>query len=61
MNKLGKAPQDNAQDRAILDEALKAVVRMLYPITPHICHELWNALGESNVDSCEWPTFDEKH
>ncbi|MGO2341567.1 MAG: class I tRNA ligase family protein, partial [Vibrio litoralis] len=60
MNKLGKAPQENAQDRAILDEALKAVVRMLYPITPHICHELWNALGESDVDSCEWPTFDEK-
>ena len=60
MNKLGKAPQESAQDRAILDEALKAVVRMLYPITPHICHELWNALGESDVDSCEWPTFDEK-
>ncbi|OEF26272.1 leucine--tRNA ligase [Vibrio rumoiensis] len=60
MNKLGKAPQENAQDRAILDEALKAVVRMLYPMTPHICHELWNALGESDVDNCEWPTFDEK-
>lgn len=60
MNKLGKAPQENVQDRAILDEALKAVVRMLYPITPHICHELWNALGETDVDSCEWPTFDEK-
>lgn len=60
MNKLGKAPQENAQDRAILDEALKAVVRMLYPMTPHICHELWNVLGESDVDNCVWPTFDEK-
>jgi len=60
MNKLGKAPQESAQDRAILDEALKAVVRMLYPITPHICFELWEALGESNVDTASWPTYDEK-
>jgi leucyl-tRNA synthetase len=60
MNKLGKAPQESTQDRAILDEALKAVVRMLYPITPHICFELWEALGESNVDTASWPTYDEK-
>jgi leucyl-tRNA synthetase len=60
MNKLGKAPQESVQDRAILDEALKAVVRMLYPITPHICFELWEALGESNVDTASWPTYDEK-
>ncbi|WP_210443949.1 leucine--tRNA ligase, partial [Vibrio crassostreae] len=60
MNKLAKAPQESVQDRAILDEALKAVVRMLYPMTPHISYEMWIALGESNVDSATWPTFDEK-
>jgi leucyl-tRNA synthetase len=60
MNKLAKAPQESAQDRAILDEALKAVVRMLYPMTPHISYEMWIALGESDVDSASWPTFDEK-
>lgn len=60
MNKLAKAPQESAQDRAILDEALKAVVTMLYPITPHISYEMWEALGESDVDSATWPTFDEK-
>ena len=60
MNKLGKAPQASEQDRAILDEALKAVVRMLYPITPHICFEMWAALGGEKVDTCDWPTFDEK-
>ena len=59
MNKLAKAPQESVQDRAILDEALKAVVRMLYPMTPHISYEMWEALGESNVDSATWPTFDE--
>ncbi|MGO2319323.1 MAG: class I tRNA ligase family protein, partial [Vibrio toranzoniae] len=60
MNKLAKAPQESVQDRAILDEALKAVVRMLYPMTPHISYEMWGALGESNVDSATWPTFDER-
>ncbi|MDO6708439.1 leucine--tRNA ligase [Photobacterium sp. 1_MG-2023] len=60
MNKLGKAPQDSVQDRALLDEALKAVVRMLYPITPHVCFELWAALGESDVDHADWPVADDK-
>ncbi len=59
MNKLGKAPQESEQDRAILDEALKAVVVMLYPITPHICYELWAALGESDADNAAWPQYDE--
>nr|WP_319553772.1 leucine--tRNA ligase [uncultured Vibrio sp.] len=60
MNKLAKAPQESAQDRAILDEALRAVVAMLYPITPHISYELWTALGETDIDNATWPTFDEK-
>jgi leucyl-tRNA synthetase len=60
MNKLAKAKQESEQDRAILDEALKAVVRMLYPITPHISFELWNALGESAIDTATWPLADDK-
>lgn len=60
MNKLNKAPQDSAQDRALLDEALKAVVVMLYPMTPHASFAMWEALGESNIDTAAWPTFDEK-
>ena len=59
MNKLNKAPQESAQDRALLDEALKAIVVMLHPITPHICFEMWNTLGESNVDTAIWPTADQ--
>ncbi|WP_407333166.1 leucine--tRNA ligase [Enterovibrio sp. 27052020O] len=58
MNRLAKAPQETDTDRAILDEALKAVVAMLYPITPHISNELWTALGESDVDHAQWPVAD---
>ncbi|QIW16403.1 leucine--tRNA ligase [Pasteurellaceae bacterium RH1A] len=60
MNKLTKAPLDGEQDRAVMAEALSAVVRMLYPITPHICFELWKALGnESSIDNAEWVKADE--
>ncbi|WP_115912137.1 leucine--tRNA ligase [Haemophilus parainfluenzae] len=60
MNKLTRAPLESEQDRAVMAEALSAVVRMLYPITPHICFELWKALGnESTIDNAEWVKADE--
>ena len=60
MNKLTRAPLESEQDRSVMAEALSAVVRMLYPITPHICFELWKALGnESNIDNAEWVKADE--
>ena len=61
MNKLGRAPQDSEQDRALLQESLLAVVRMLYPFTPHVCFSLWQSLqGEGDVDTAPWPQADEQ-
>ncbi|NGN99565.1 leucine--tRNA ligase [Grimontia sp. S25] len=59
MNRLTKAPQDTDADRAILDEAVKAIVAMLYPITPHISTELWAALGQTDIDNTVWPVADQ--
>ena len=60
MNKLTKTPLESEQDRAVMAEALSAIVRMLYPITPHICFELWQALGnETAIDTAEWVKADE--
>ncbi|PLR39391.1 leucine--tRNA ligase [Chimaeribacter coloradensis] len=60
MNKLARAPQETEQDRALLQEALLAVVRMLYPFTPHVCFALWQALGgEGDIDTAPWPVADE--
>lgn len=59
MNKLTKAPQESDVDRAIMDEALKAIIRMLYPITPHICFEMWDAIDGSDIDQTSWPTFEQ--
>lgn len=59
MNRLTKASQETDLDRAILDEAVKAITIMLYPIAPHITTELWTALGETNLDNANWPVADE--
>ncbi|PKG39401.1 leucine--tRNA ligase [Psychromonas sp. Urea-02u-13] len=60
MNKLTKAPTADLQDRAIIQEALVAVVKLLSPITPHICAELFEALGEQgDILTAPWPTVDE--
>ncbi|SDJ05159.1 leucyl-tRNA synthetase [Ferrimonas sediminum] len=59
MNKLYKAPKQDDQDRALMQEALLAVVKMLSPITPHIGFHLWNALGqEGDIDTQPWPQAD---
>jgi len=45
---------------AVVREALEAIVLMLSPIVPHICHELWHVLGhESAAIDQRWPAFDE--
>ncbi len=61
MNVLEKAPSASAQDRALLQEGLEAVVLLLGPITPHIGHTLWQALGHSDllIDAA-WPVVDEQ-
>lgn len=60
MNKLAKAPSKDAQDRAILQEALIAVTKLLSPITPHICAEVYELLGEGeDLLTAAWPEVDE--
>ncbi|MGL5393581.1 MAG: leucine--tRNA ligase [Shewanella sp.] len=60
MNHLQKAPMTTGQDRAIIGEALSAVVRLLYPIIPHVCFSLWHELGaEHSIEHSQWPVVDE--
>ena len=60
MNVLEKAPRDSEQDRAVLQEGLETVTLLLAPITPHIAHALWQALGHrSPVIDAGWPQLDE--
>ena len=58
-NELGKLNNDESS-RSIMDEALHAIVLMLNPIVPHVCHALWQILdGKGDILSAPWPSVDE--
>ncbi len=59
-NAISRFVDVSEQGRAVVQEALEAATLLLSPITPHICHELWGALGQdSNILSAPWPIVDE--
>lgn len=59
LNHLQKAPQESDSDHAIMREAVEAVLRLLNPITPHICHHLWQKLGHNTtIEQAPWPVAD---
>ncbi|CAA0112256.1 Leucine--tRNA ligase [Halioglobus japonicus] len=58
-NDLGKL-DDEPQSRAVMYEALHAIVLMLSPIVPHVSHALWPILGgEGEILNAPWPAVDE--
>ncbi|EHY79351.1 leucine--tRNA ligase [Stutzerimonas stutzeri] len=60
MNVLEKAATGTEQDRALLQQGLETVALLLAPITPHICHELWQQLGKQGaIIDAQWPKVDE--
>ena len=61
MNHLSKAPMKTPEDQAVMLDSLRAVVLMLTPITPHMCHYLWTKIGSNNesVEDAQWPIVDE--
>ena len=60
VNTLSKFVDDSDNGKAIRQEALEAIVLMLAPIVPHICHQLWLDLGHQQaVLGVAWPQVDE--
>lgn len=59
LNHLQKAPLQSEADRSVMGEALDAMIKMLAPITPHICEQLWTELGHSEALAfAPWPEVD---
>ena len=58
LNETARFKPDGGNDTVVLREAVEALVRLLYPIAPHIAEELWESLGyeETLVDKpwMEW-------
>ncbi len=60
INALSKFNDDSDLGRAVMKEALQAIILMLYPIVPHISHQLWQELGNQiDIDKASWPIVDE--
>ncbi|MGM8211929.1 leucine--tRNA ligase [Virgibacillus sp. W0430] len=44
----------------ISKQHIEGFIKLLYPIAPHLCEELWNRLGYTDTITYEpWPSYDE--
>ncbi len=60
LNTLSRFEDESTNGKVIRQEALEAIVLMLSPIVPHICHQLWLDLGHREaVVAMPWPQLDE--
>ena len=48
-----------SEKNKILRNIINKSLLMLYPISPHICHELWDQLNDNKIEDNPWPEFDE--
>jgi len=60
MNHINKFDGHSSESRAVLREALKAVVLVLSPITPHISSALWRRLTGEDLSHAQWMATDER-
>ena len=49
----------NNEKYCLLKQVINSCLLMLNPITPHICHELWDQINENKIEDNLWPSFDE--
>jgi len=62
LNAVAKFSENNKDALApqIIQEALEISVKMLAPVTPHLCHALWFHLGSATAAiDVEWPMVDD--
>ena len=60
LNAVNKFADTSDQGRAVRHEAFEAIVLLLNPITPHVSHALWQALGhaETLLEDVPFPQAD---
>ncbi|MEK9868910.1 MAG: leucine--tRNA ligase [Gammaproteobacteria bacterium] len=59
MNQVIKFEDDSPQGQAVVREALTVAVLAMSPITPHVCHLLWEQLGLGAIEDADWLPVDE--
>lgn len=59
LNELSSYDVKTEEDKYVLHSGLSILLRLLAPITPHICHVLWLQLGfEKAIIDAAWPKVD---
>jgi leucyl-tRNA synthetase len=57
----GYALRDDADSKAVLWFSVQRLLMLLSPFAPHLCEELWAAVGNAGSVSTEpWPSYDEQ-
>ncbi|MBL8473687.1 MAG: leucine--tRNA ligase [Rhodocyclaceae bacterium] len=60
LNSLEKLPLADAAGRAVAQECMSILLRLLSPVTPHIAHTLWRELGYGeDIIRAGWPQASE--
>lgn len=61
LNTFDKTNKSSDAGKAVAQETLETIVRLLWPIVPHICENLWESLSTSGQTIWEaaWPKVDE--
>ncbi len=57
----GAAPAGDAATAAVLREGLSILIRVLYPVVPHVTHALWQSLEfgrDADLVDAPWPQVD---
>ncbi len=62
VNKIERYQVEGHFKQKTVNDAIKTLVLLLAPFTPHVCEELWRIMGgaEESVARVAWPSVDEK-
>ena len=59
LNDISQLSDNDPQSVAVKHEALTSAILLLAPIVPHICHSLWQKMGNQNsIAEASWPQVD---
>jgi len=60
LNSVAKFDDHSPEGQAIRQEVFENMILMLAPIIPHVCHQLWQEIGQgSGILDHPWPQVDE--
>jgi leucyl-tRNA synthetase len=52
---LGEYVEWTTPNEGVVERGFRALVRLLAPMAPHLCEELWLSLGDGIVAEADWP------